>query len=60
MLPIADPLRRDSVSHQVNYGLSVMSKSVLDAKALNDEATAYVWVEARLWPNGPVCPAAAR
>ncbi len=33
-----------------------MSKSVLDAKALNDEATAYVWIEARLWPNGPICP----
>jgi transposase-like protein len=33
-----------------------MSKSVLDAKALHDEATAYAWVEARLWPNGPVCP----
>jgi transposase-like protein len=33
-----------------------MSKSILDAKALHDEASAYVWIEARLWPNGPVCP----
>jgi transposase-like protein len=33
-----------------------MSKSVLDANALHDEAAAYKWVEARLWPNGPVCP----
>lgn len=33
-----------------------MSKSVLDAKALHDEAAAYAWVEARLWPSGPVCP----
>ncbi len=33
-----------------------MSKSVLDAKALHDEAAAYEWVEARLWPSGPVCP----
>jgi transposase-like protein len=33
-----------------------MSKSVLDAKALHDEASAYAWVEARLWPKGPVCP----
>jgi transposase-like protein len=33
-----------------------MSKSVLDAKALHDEAAAYACVEARLWPNGPVCP----
>jgi transposase-like protein len=33
-----------------------MSKSVLDAKALHDEAAAYKWVETRLWPNGPVCP----
>ena len=33
-----------------------MSKSVLDAKALHDEAAAYDWVEARLWPDGPICP----
>ncbi len=33
-----------------------MSKSVVDAKALHDEAAAYAWVEARLWPNGPICP----
>jgi transposase-like protein len=33
-----------------------MSKSILDAKALHDEASAYAWIEARLWPNGPVCP----
>jgi len=33
-----------------------MSKSVLDAEALHDEAAAYAWVEVRLWPNGPVCP----
>jgi transposase-like protein len=33
-----------------------MSKSVLDAKALHDEAAAYAWVEARVWPNGPTCP----
>lgn len=33
-----------------------MSKSVLDAKALHDEAAAFAWVEDRLWPNGPICP----
>jgi transposase-like protein len=33
-----------------------MSKSVLDAKALHDEAAAYAWVEARVWPTGPNCP----
>jgi transposase-like protein len=33
-----------------------MSKPILDAKALHDEASAYAWMEARLWPNGPVCP----
>src|ERR1700739_2454115 len=33
-----------------------MSESVLDAKALQDEASAYAWIEARLWPDGPVCP----
>jgi transposase-like protein len=34
----------------------VMSKSILEAKVLQDEAAAYVWVEARIWPEGPVCP----
>jgi transposase-like protein len=33
-----------------------MSKSVLDAKCFHDEAAAYAWVEARIWPNGPICP----
>lgn len=33
-----------------------MSKSILEAKALQDEAAAYAWVEARIWPEGPVCP----
>jgi transposase-like protein len=33
-----------------------MSNSILETKALQDEAAAYAWVEARLWPNGPVCP----
>jgi transposase-like protein len=34
----------------------VMSKSVLDSKAFQDEAAAYAWVEARVWPEGPICP----
>jgi transposase-like protein len=33
-----------------------MSKSVIDAKCFHDEVAAYAWVEARLWPNGPICP----
>src|SRR5215204_4691685 len=33
-----------------------MSKSVLEAKAMHDEAAAYAWVESKLWPNGPTCP----
>jgi transposase-like protein len=33
-----------------------MSKSFLEKEALQSEAAAYAWVEARLWPNGPVCP----
>src|SRR5262249_51286330 len=33
-----------------------MSKSVLDAKCFHDEASAYAWVEARVWPEGPICP----
>ena len=30
--------------------------SVLDAKHFKDEAAAYRWVEARVWPDGRVCP----
>src|SRR6202035_2087194 len=34
-----------------------MSKSsILEAKVLQDETAAYAWVEARIWPDGPVCP----
>lgn len=30
--------------------------SALSAPHLNDEDAAFAYVEARLWPNGPVCP----
>ena len=30
--------------------------SSLSAAHFHDEEAAYGWVEARLWPNGPVCP----
>lgn len=30
--------------------------SVLNKKMFQDEAEAYKWVEAHVWPNGPVCP----
>ena len=30
--------------------------SSLSAPHFHDEEAAYEWVEARLWPNGPVCP----
>src|ERR1700732_713128 len=33
-----------------------MSKSILESKAFQDEAAAYAWVEARVWPDGPICP----
>ena len=33
-----------------------MSKSVLSADQFHDEAAAFAFVEARLWPAGPVCP----
>ncbi|WP_300298619.1 IS1595 family transposase [Ferrovibrio sp.] len=33
-----------------------MSKSVLDSKVFHDEAAAYRFVEARIWPEGPICP----
>src|SRR6267142_993605 len=31
-------------------------KSVLSAKHFHNEEAAYAFVEARLWPSGPVCP----
>jgi transposase-like protein len=31
-------------------------KSVLSAKHFHNEEAAYAFVEARIWPNGPVCP----
>jgi transposase-like protein len=30
--------------------------SILSQKQFHDEAAAFAWVEAELWPNGPVCP----
>ena len=34
----------------------VMANSILSAKVLQSEAAAIAWVEARVWPEGPVCP----
>jgi transposase-like protein len=33
-----------------------MSKSIFSAPQFTDEAAAYAFVEAHLWPEGPVCP----
>ncbi len=33
-----------------------MSNSVFNSKALQDETAAYRWVEAQIWPEGPICP----
>ncbi len=33
-----------------------MTKSVLSAKHFHDEEAAYAHLEAKVWPNGPVCP----
>ena len=32
------------------------ANSVLDAKHFHDEEAAFDYLEARLWPSGPVCP----
>ena len=37
-----------------------MAKSVLDAPQFQTEAAAFAYVEAPLWPNGPVCPHCGR
>jgi transposase-like protein len=33
-----------------------MAKSVLNAPHFQNEAAAFAFVEARLWPTGPICP----
>lgn len=33
-----------------------MSRSIFKQPQFNDEAAAYAYVEARLWPEGPICP----
>jgi transposase-like protein len=33
-----------------------MGNSVLDAKHFHDEEAAFAYLEARIWPTGPVCP----
>src|SRR5439155_9226818 len=33
-----------------------MADSIFNSKALQDEAAAYRWVEAQIWPEGPICP----
>ena len=33
-----------------------MANSVLSADRFHNEEAAFEWVEAQLWPNGPVCP----
>ena len=33
-----------------------MSESVLSGAEFHSEEAAYAAIEAKLWPNGPVCP----
>ena len=33
-----------------------MSKSIISAPHFHNEEAAYAFVEAQIWPNGPVCP----
>ncbi|HLH11570.1 MAG TPA: IS1595 family transposase [Methylovirgula sp.] len=33
-----------------------MARSIFSQPQFNDEAAAYAYVEARLWPDGPICP----
>ena len=33
-----------------------MSTSYLNAPHLHDEASAFAFVESKVWPNGPTCP----
>jgi hypothetical protein len=48
---------------QVEFGVfrepHMEKNSILSAPYFHDEQAAYDFVEARLWPNGPVCPKCA-
>ncbi len=33
-----------------------MAQSAFDDRRFNDEASAFAYVEGKLWPDGPVCP----
>jgi transposase-like protein len=33
-----------------------MANSILSAKVMQSEAAALAWVEAKVWPEGPICP----
>lgn len=33
-----------------------MGNSVLGTKHFHDEEAAFAYLEARIWPTGPVCP----
>jgi Transposase zinc-ribbon domain len=33
-----------------------MAESILTADHFHDEAAALAFIEARIWPTGPVCP----
>jgi len=33
-----------------------MSNAILDARHFHDEEAAFAYLEAKIWPNGPVCP----
>ena len=57
-------IKGDIALHKPSYYIWVreairnfpVTKSILEGKALQSEAEAYAWVEARIWPDGPVCP----
>ena len=39
-----------------NKGDKAMNQSVLTIPRLQNEEAAYAYIEARLWPKGPICP----
>lgn len=50
---ILDVPRLDSY---MNHSFGVKIMSVLSQKEFRDEKAAYAFVEAHVWPDGPVCP----
>lgn len=49
-------MRQEDQKNRRSSKRQVKTMSALNAKHFQNEASAFKWVEARVWPDGPVCP----